>query len=99
VVFEPFPSHANIILENRLRRREDDVDELHRCACTRPPSPLAGRDAVMAAHEGKVGLISATAIWRGLVTIVGRVKPRLVIIDTLADVFAGNENARQFGGG
>jgi len=26
-------------------------------ACTRPPSPLAGRDAVMAAHEGKVGLI------------------------------------------
>ncbi|MFZ0209050.1 MAG: hypothetical protein WAL59_23565 [Roseiarcus sp.] len=68
-------------------------------ACTRPPSPLAGRDAVMAANEGKVGLISATAIWRGLVTIVDRVKPRLVIIDTLADVFAGNENARQFGGG
>ena len=68
-------------------------------ACNRPPSPLAGRDAVMAAHEGKVALISATAIWRGLVTIVGRVKPRLVIIDTLADVFAGNENARQFGGG
>ena len=53
----------------------------------------------MAAHEGKVGLISATDIWRGLVTIVGRVKPRLVIIDTLADVFAGNENVRQFGGG
>ena len=53
----------------------------------------------MAAHEGKVGLISAAAIWRGLITIVGRVKPRLVIIDTLADVFAGNENARQFGGG
>ena len=40
-------------------------------ACTRPTSPLAGRDAVMAAHEGKVGLISATAIWRGLITIVG----------------------------
>jgi hypothetical protein len=54
-------------------------------ACTRPPSPLAGRDAVMAAHEGKVALISATTIWRGLVTIVGRVKPRLVIIDTLAE--------------
>ena len=52
----------------------------------------------MAAHEGKVGLISATAIWRRLVTIDGRVKPRLVTIDTLADVFAGNENARQFGG-
>jgi RecA-family ATPase len=53
----------------------------------------------MAAHEGEVGLISATAIWRGLVTIVGCVKPRLVIVDTLADVFAGNENARPFGGG
>jgi hypothetical protein len=60
-------------------------------ACTRETSPPAGRDAVMAAHEGKVALISATAIWRGLVTIVGRVKPRLVIIVSLADVFAGNE--------
>ena len=68
-------------------------------ACNRPPSPLAGRDAVMAAHEDKVALISATAIWRGLVTLVGRVKPRLVINNTLADVFARNENARQFGGG
>jgi RecA-family ATPase len=68
-------------------------------ACNRPLSTLAWRDAVMAAHEGEVGPISATAIWRGLVTIVACVKPRLVIIDTLADVFAGNENARQFGGG
>jgi RecA-family ATPase len=49
--------------------------------------------------KARSGWLSATAIWRGLVTIVGRVKPRLVVIDTLADVFAGNENARQFGGG
>ena len=55
--------------------------------------PLAGLDAVLAAPM-KPGLIAATAVWRGLLAIVERIKPCLVIIDTLADAYAGNENAR-----
>ena len=93
---------------------EDDIDELHRrvVAIGRGLGakladltdlhfiPLAGKDAVMAAPEGRTNVVRETPIWRGLVAIVERFKPRLVIIDTRADVFAGNENdrsqARQF---
>ena len=56
--------------------------------------PLAGRDAVLGAPEGKAAIIKATAVWRALTLIVERIRPRLVVLDTLADVFAGNENAR-----
>ena len=87
---------------------EDDIDELHRrldgiaaklgVALTNLADlhiiPLAGRDAIMGATEGKTGIVKATAVWRGLVEIVERIRPRLVILDVLADVFAGNENAR-----
>jgi len=87
---------------------EDDLDELHRRLEDIATGygvdiafltdfhfvPLAGLDAVMAGPGGKTGAIAVTPIWRGLMAIVQRIKPRLVIIDTLADVFAGNENAR-----
>jgi hypothetical protein len=56
--------------------------------------PLAGCDAVMAAPEGRTSIVRATAVFRGLAAIVKKIKPRIVILDTLADVFAGNENAR-----
>ena len=93
---------------------EDDDEELHRRLDAIAASqgidladladlhivPLAGEDAVMGAPAGKSGIIHETAIWRSLKAIVERVKPRLVVIDTLADVFAGNEisraEARQF---
>ena len=87
---------------------EDDIDELHRRLDAIASGlgvnlsdlvdlhlvPLAGRDAVMAAPEGKAAAITPTRIWRGLQEIVNQVKPRLVVLDTLADVFGGNENAR-----
>ena len=93
---------------------EDDIDELHRRVVTiarglgvkladlteLPLIPLAGKDAVMAAPEGRTNVVRETPVWRGLVGVVEHFKPRLVIIDTRADVFAGNENdrsqARQF---
>jgi RecA-family ATPase len=56
--------------------------------------PLAGQDAVMGAPEGKAALITPTAVFRGLVALVERIRPRLVILDALADVYAGEENAR-----
>jgi RecA-family ATPase len=62
--------------------------------------PLAGRDAVMGAPKVKGGPVVQTAVWGGLVHIVKRVKPVLIILDNLADVFGGNEivraEARQF---
>ena len=93
---------------------EDDLDELHRRLADIAIGlgvelaelgglhivPLAGRDAVMGAPDGKSGVIKKTAVYDALQRIVARAKPRLVIIDTLADAFAGNENdrshARQF---
>jgi RecA-family ATPase len=92
---------------------EDDQDELHRrlsdvaaaLGVTLADMPdlhltsLADRDAVMGAPD-RGNIIKETAVWRALAAKVERVKPRAVFIDTLADVFAGNENdraqARQF---
>ena len=88
---------------------EDDLDELHRRVVAIANAqgidivklndlhfvPLAGSDAVMGAPEAKTAIIRETSIWRGLVAVVERIKPKLVILDTLADVFAGNEIARQ----
>jgi RecA-family ATPase len=87
---------------------EDDLDELHRrlavIACSLGAAlpdladlhlvPLAGKDAVMGAPEGKAGLVAPTAVWRGLVALVQHIEPRLIILDALADVFGGEENAR-----
>jgi RecA-family ATPase len=87
---------------------EDDEEEIHRRLAAIAKSlgvelsdlgdlhivPLAGEDAVMGAPEGKAGLIAPTAVFRGLVALVERIKPRLVVLDALADVYAGEENAR-----
>jgi RecA-family ATPase len=88
---------------------EDDRDELHRRVAGIAAKqgidltdlrdlhmiPLAGSDAVMGVPEGKANLIRETDVWRGLVQHVERLRPRLIVLDTLADVFAGNEIARQ----
>lgn len=85
---------------------EDDKDELHRrlvMVCKSLGVPLSsltdlhivclvGRDAVMAAPDGKV--IRPTSVFRAVEDLVRRVKPRLVAVDTLADVFAGDEIKR-----
>ena len=64
---------------------------------------LAGHDAVMGAPDKKTGQIRETPICGAVMPIlVEDIEPRCVIIDTLADVFAGNEiiraEARQFVG-
>ena len=87
---------------------EDELDELHRRVDAISRSlgvgladlgdlhlvPLAGKDAVMGAPDRKTGHIRATPVFRGLVARVEQIKPRLVILDALADVFGGEENAR-----
>lgn len=79
---------------------EDDEEELHRRCTSIGESlgvplaelsdlhlvPHAGRDAVLGAPQGKMGIVAATPVFRGLVTLVERRKPRLVVLDALADV-------------
>ena len=83
--------------QDELHRRLSDIAALHNVSLADLSdlhvTSLAGRDAVMGVPD-KAGIIRETAVWRGLVAKVEQVKPRLVVIDTLADIFAGNENAR-----
>lgn len=85
---------------------EDDEDELHRrvkaiCAASHvDPTeldqltivPLAGEDAVLAAPD-KVGL-KTTALFAALERLLDDRAPALLVLDTLADLFAGDENVR-----
>ena len=87
---------------------EDETDELHRrlfdinadCSCGFADLenfellPLAGQDAVLAAPANRSDIIRATPLWRQLIQLIETRRPKLVILDTLADLFAGNENSR-----
>lgn len=53
----------------------------------------AGNDATLA-HEGRGGKLQTTSTYDRLVVALDLLRPALVIIDNLADVFAGNENNR-----
>ncbi|MCJ2082768.1 AAA family ATPase [Methylobacterium sp. J-090] len=93
---------------------EDDLDEVHRrladivrgYGCELRDlsdlriAPLAGEDAVLAAPAGRTNILTATPLWQALETMVADFRPRLVVLDTLADLFGGQENeriqARQF---
>jgi RecA-family ATPase len=83
--------------EDELRRRFARIAEHHgasfgdllglHVAC------LAGRDAVLA-HADRSGVVQPTKLLTWLRQSVANVSPKLVIIDTAADVFAGAENDR-----
>lgn len=87
---------------------EDDKDEIHIRATDVTAAivtelkdlpdvrvaPLAGRDAVLAEAAFGRGKIESTKLWRDVRAKVAEFRPALVIIDNLADVFAGNENER-----
>ncbi len=95
---------------------EDDDSEMHRrvasiCKAQRVEMAdlgnlmvrsLAGEDALLATPSQSTGRLTATAFYKRLTEIIGAMKPRLVVLDTLADLFGGNENdraqARQFVG-
>lgn len=65
-----------------------DVDELFRLAIV----PLAGEDAVLAAPD-RVGL-KVTALFSAIEEQLEREPTTLLVLDTLADLFAGDENVR-----
>lgn len=88
---------------------EDDADEVHRRLSDVVRAygvtfrdlvdlriaPLAGADAVLASAEARGGLIRPTTLWKALEAQVEAFKPSLLVIDTLADVFAGDEIKRE----
>jgi RecA-family ATPase len=86
---------------------EDDQDEMHRrfAAIARQQDVgldrlgnihilcLAGKNAVLASANVR-DIVEPTPLWFELRRIVLEVRPKLVVYDTLADLFAGNENSR-----
>jgi RecA-family ATPase len=61
---------------------------------------LAGEDAILAAADGRSSILQATPLFAALEAQFIALRPRLVVLDTLADLFGGNEidrsQARQF---
>lgn len=91
-----------------LLSAEDDRDELHRrliATCAEQAVTLAdltdlyfmaaaGEDLLLAIPETASNAVRPTALYRQFSGEVSHLTPRLVIIDTAADVFGGNENDR-----
>jgi RecA-family ATPase len=88
---------------------EDDLDEVHRRLATIYSAaaieagdlsgrlkilPMAGEDAVLAAPSARTSALAATGRMAELEAIVEAEGPGMLILDTLADVFGGNENDR-----
>lgn len=93
---------------------EDSRDEVHRrltdiareCAVPLAAmtnlhiASLAGEDAIIAAPDGRSSILLTTALFSALEAQIVVLRPKLVVLDTLADLFGGNEvdrsQARQF---
>lgn len=88
---------------------EDSTEELHRRvadiarATDLPISALAGlrltsladEDAILATPEdGRGGTLVSTALYAELDTILSESRPTLLVLDTLADIYGGNEVVR-----
>lgn len=87
---------------------EDDLDELHRrlaaiCAAEMIDlrdltdlriAPLAGQNALLAEVKTNRNRVEATELWQELRAQVETHRPALVVLDTLADLFGGDENVR-----
>lgn len=87
---------------------EDDRDELHRrvsdickMAFARTSdmamlhiADMAGKDALLASVGRKTGSMSATMVLEKMNEHATTIRPKLIVLDTLADIFPGNENDR-----
>ena len=87
---------------------EDDLDELHRRLVAMASGlgvdlaaledlhlcSIAGWDAVMGIPD-RAGQIVATPLWQAVLKRVDEIKPRAVVLETLSDIFGGEENIRR----
>jgi RecA-family ATPase len=88
---------------------EDETDEIHRrlvdiCATENIDLkalddlhilPMAGLNALLASHDRHSGSMKKTELWIELVRVISLFKPALLIIDTQADTFGGDEVIRR----
>ena len=86
---------------------EDDLDEVHRRAVLIAQGAgvdladladlhivsLAGLDAVMGAPD-RNGQMAATPLWKAVISLVDKVRPGALILDTLSDIYGGDEISR-----
>jgi len=56
--------------------------------------PLAGNDALLGVPERAGGIIQPTPLFERLLLTATNVKPVLIVLNSAADLFAGNENNR-----
>jgi RecA-family ATPase len=56
--------------------------------------PMAGEDALLVAPEGKSNILKRTPLFGSVEARIAAAAPVLVILDTLADLFGGEENQR-----
>lgn len=90
--------------EDELHRRLDDILQATGCDYDDTTNLIlcshAGRDALLATPGVPTGALQPTKLYERLDARMGAVKPALLVLDTLADLFPGNENdraqARQF---
>jgi RecA-family ATPase len=64
-----------------------DLDNLH-------VAPMAGMDAMLSIADER-RMMEPTHMWHDLRSKAEAIKPKLVVIDTSADVYGGDENTRQ----
>jgi len=55
---------------------------------------LPGQNSVLAALDHKSGLLKATKLYGRMTLSIQNIRPSLIVVETAADVFAGNENDR-----
>jgi RecA-family ATPase len=115
VTGKPFFGHAVTQGRVEFITAEDSLDEMHRrlfdiARATGTPlgglsglhlTSLAETDAMLAvAPDSRGGALAFTALYNELESVIAETRPALVTLDTLADVFGGNEiiraQARQF---
>lgn len=98
------PAHGPVIYFSA----EDDRNELHRrladiCRSQGVSTPalsdltianMAGSDALLAVIGKKTGALTPSAVFNEFDRTARALKPRLIVLDTLADIFPGNENDR-----
>jgi RecA-family ATPase len=109
VTSKPFFGHMVAQGRVEFITAEDSLDEMHRrivdigLASGTPLGALSGlhltsladADAMLAvAEDSRGGALAVTALYNDLESVIAESRPALVVLDTLADVFGGNENVR-----
>lgn len=81
-----------------LHRRLHSICKLHSASAsqlgTLHIADMAGKDALLANIGKKTGMLSASAVFRTLDELAAAIGPKLIVLDTLADIYPGNENDR-----